>query len=82
MLAIVPPQRQQRGVLHPNLLGEWNELAGRDHRCVADGGDEVALAASFDTQNTEAVLGVVDATRSTSPTPFEVLVFSAPGIKS
>jgi hypothetical protein len=32
--------------LHPNLLGEWNELAGRDHRCVADGGDEVALAAS------------------------------------
>jgi hypothetical protein len=49
---------------------------------VADGGDEVALAASFDTQNTEAVLGVVDATRSTSPTPFEVLVFSAPGIKS
>ena len=37
-----------------------DELAGRDHRRVADEGDEVALAAGFDTQNAEAVLGVVE----------------------
>jgi hypothetical protein len=37
-----------------------NELAGRDHRGMADQGDEIALASRFDTQNAEAVLGVVE----------------------
>src|SRR5207248_448467 len=37
-----------------------DELAGRDHRGMADEGDQVALAAGFDTQNAEAVLGVVE----------------------
>jgi hypothetical protein len=36
-----------------------NELACRDHRGVAENRDQVTLAARFDTQNTEAVLGVV-----------------------
>ena len=36
-----------------------DELAGRDHRGMANEGDEIALAASFDTQNAEAVLGVM-----------------------
>ena len=37
-----------------------NELGGRDHRGVANEGNEIALAAGFDTQNAEAVLGVVE----------------------
>jgi hypothetical protein len=37
-----------------------DELASRDHRGMTDEGDEIALASSFDTQNAEAVLGVVE----------------------
>jgi hypothetical protein len=37
-----------------------NELAGRDHRGMANESNEIALAAGFDTQNAEAVLGVVE----------------------
>ena len=37
-----------------------DELAGRDNRGMTDEGDEIALAAGFDTQNAEAVLGVVE----------------------
>jgi hypothetical protein len=37
-----------------------DELTGRDHRGVAEDGDQVALAAGFDTQHAEAVLGVVE----------------------
>ena len=42
----------------------------------------IAAAAGFDTQNAEAVLGVVDVTRSTSPakTSVGVLVLGACGI--
>jgi hypothetical protein len=36
------------------------ELAGRDHSGVADDGDEITLTTGFDTQNAEAVLGVVE----------------------
>src|SRR5271166_2686842 len=37
-----------------------DELAGRDHRGRANDGDEIALPAGFDTQNAEAVLGVME----------------------
>ena len=37
-----------------------DELAGRDHRGVAEDGDQIALAAGFDPQHAEAVLGVVE----------------------
>src|SRR5467141_2079962 len=37
-----------------------DELAGRDHRGVAENGDQVALPAGFDTQDAEAVLLVVE----------------------
>jgi phytoene dehydrogenase-like protein len=37
-----------------------HELAGRDHRGVAENGDQVALAARFDPQDAEAVLRVVE----------------------
>jgi hypothetical protein len=37
-----------------------DELAGRDHRGMANDGDEIALAAGFDAQNAEAVVGVVE----------------------
>jgi hypothetical protein len=36
-----------------------DELTGRDHRGMADDGDEIALAPSFDPHNAEAILGVV-----------------------
>ena len=36
-----------------------DELASRDHGCVADDGDEVALPPGFDLQDAEAVLEVV-----------------------
>jgi hypothetical protein len=36
-----------------------NKLAGRDHRGMADDGDQIALPACFDPQNAEAVLRVV-----------------------
>ena len=36
-----------------------NELAGRDHRCVTEDGDQVALASRFDAQHAEAVLVVM-----------------------
>ena len=42
------------------LPARLDELAGRDHRGVADDGDQVALAARFDPQHAEAVLGVVE----------------------
>jgi hypothetical protein len=35
-----------------------NELAGRDHRGVAENRDQVALSASFDAEDAEAVLGL------------------------
>jgi hypothetical protein len=37
-----------------------NELAGRDHRGVAENGDQVALPTRFDPQDAEAVLRVVE----------------------
>src|SRR5271168_2664988 len=37
-----------------------NKLAGRDHRRVADYGDEIALAPGSDPQHAEAVLRVVN----------------------
>jgi hypothetical protein len=52
---------------------------------MANEGDEIALAASFDTQNAEAVLGVVEGvTRSSSParTSVGVLVLAACGIRA
>jgi hypothetical protein len=38
----------------------WRELAGRDHRGMADYRDEIALTPGFDPQNAKAVLGVVE----------------------
>ena len=62
-----------------------NELAGRDHRGMANERDEIALAAGVDTQNAEAVLGVVERDRSTSPANSSagvgVLVLGASGIR-
>ena len=40
--------------------GSLHELAGRDHGGVPGHGDEVALAARLQTQNTETVLLVVE----------------------
>jgi hypothetical protein len=37
-----------------------DELAGRNHRGMSDEGDEIALAAGFNAQNAEAVLGIVE----------------------
>ena len=37
-----------------------DELAGRDHRSVAENRDQVALPAGFDAQDAEAVLRVVE----------------------
>jgi hypothetical protein len=48
-----------RAVVNPGPA-RLDELAGRDHRCMANEGDEIALAAGFDRQNAEAVLGVVE----------------------
>jgi hypothetical protein len=48
-----------RAVVDPRPA-RLDELAGRDHRRMADEGDEIALAAGFDTQNAEPVLGVVE----------------------
>jgi hypothetical protein len=36
-----------------------DELTGRNHRGMSDEGNEIALAAGFDSQNAEAVLGVM-----------------------
>jgi hypothetical protein len=36
-----------------------DELAGRDHRGMANDGDQITLTSGFDAQNAEAVLGVV-----------------------
>jgi len=48
-----------RAVIYPGAA-RLDELAGRDHCGVANDGDEIALAAGFDTQNAEAVLGIVE----------------------
>ena len=48
-----------RAVVDPGPA-RLDELAGRDHRGMADDGDEIALAAGFDAQHAEAVLGVVE----------------------
>jgi hypothetical protein len=48
-----------RAVVDP-APASLNELAGRDHRCVAEDGDQVALTAGFDAQHAEAVLFVVE----------------------
>src|SRR5262249_22226548 len=37
-----------------------DELAGRDHRCVTEDGDQVALATGFDAQHAEPVLFVME----------------------
>jgi hypothetical protein len=36
----------------------FDEFAGRDYRGVSDESGQIALAAGFDTQNAEAVLGI------------------------
>ena len=48
-----------RAVIGPGPA-RLNELAGRDHRGMADEGDEIALTASFNPQHAEAVLGVME----------------------
>ena len=48
-----------RAVVDP-ASARLDELAGRDHRGMADYGDEFALATGFDAQNAEAVLRVVE----------------------
>jgi hypothetical protein len=48
-----------RAVVDP-VSARLHELASRDHRCVAEDGDQVALAAGFDAQHAEAVLIVVE----------------------
>jgi len=48
-----------RAVIGPRPA-RLDELAGRDHRGMADYGDEIALAAGFDPQHAKAVLGVVE----------------------
>src|SRR5215813_14116319 len=48
-----------RAVVDPGSA-HLDELASRDHSGVAKDGDQVALAAGFDTQNAEAVLRVVE----------------------
>ncbi len=37
-----------------------DKLAGGDHRSMSDEGNQVALAAGFDAQHAEAILGVVE----------------------
>jgi hypothetical protein len=37
-----------------------DELAGRDHRCVTENGDQVVLTAGFDAQHAEPVLFIVE----------------------
>jgi hypothetical protein len=54
-----PELDAMRAVVDPRPA-RLDELAGRDHRRMADEGDEIALAAGFDTQNAEPVLGVVE----------------------
>jgi hypothetical protein len=48
-----------RAVVDPGSA-RLDELASRDHRGVAEDGDQVALAAGFDTLDAEAVLVVVE----------------------
>jgi len=48
-----------RAVVNPGPA-RLNKLAGRDHRGVANDGDQITLAASFNSQHAEAVLGVVE----------------------
>src|SRR5271169_2511103 len=48
-----------RAVVDPAAAG-LHELAGRDHRRVAEHGDQVALAAGFDAQHAEPALFVVE----------------------
>ena len=56
-----------------------NKLAGRDHRGMADHGDQIALPARFDPQNAKAVLRIVkcDAVDETGQ-DFRVLRFARP----
>jgi hypothetical protein len=49
-----------------------DELAGRDHRSVAEDGDQVALAAGFDPQHAEAVLVVVEGDALNEPGPADI----------
>src|ERR1700730_2555726 len=64
-----------RAVVDPGSA-RLDELAGRDHRGVAEDGDHVALAAGFDTQDAEAILRVVegDPLHHTGQTSVGVLV--------
>jgi hypothetical protein len=54
-----PELDAMRTVIDPGPA-RLDELTGRDHRGVADDGDQITLTASFDTQNAEAVLRVVE----------------------
>src|SRR5215831_10326133 len=38
----------------------WTKFAGRDHRCMADESDEIALASRFDPQHAKAVVRIVE----------------------
>src|SRR6516162_6233820 len=48
-----------RAVVDPGPT-RLDEFTGRDHSGVAKDGDQIALAAGFDTQHAKAVLGVVE----------------------
>jgi len=48
-----------RAVVDPGPT-RLDEFTGRDHSGVAKDGDQVALAAGFDTQHAKAVLGVAE----------------------
>jgi len=56
------------------VTAAFNEIRSRrrrrpsnDHRSMPDEGDEIALASRFDAEHAEAVVGVMEVTRSTSP---------------
>ena len=48
-----------RAIVDPGSA-RLHKLAGRNHRCVTEDGDQVTLAAGFDAQHAEAVLIVVE----------------------
>ncbi len=65
------PELQAVGAVVGPGAGGLDPLAGRDHRGVADDGDEVALPARLQAQHAEAVLLVVE--RHALDEPGEVL---------
>jgi hypothetical protein len=48
-----------RTVIYPGAA-RLDELAGRDHRSMANHGNEIALASRLDPQHAEAILGIVE----------------------